>query len=54
MNIPQHISPPLPQHLQLPKSASSAAQIQPRLSGAYSATLTALPCQKWAKQTKAI
>ena len=35
---------------ELPKSADSAAQIQPRLSGAYSATLTALHCQIWVKQ----
>ena len=40
--------------LQLLKSASSAAQIQPRLSGAYSATLTALPCQLWVKVGEAI
>ena len=39
--------PMLPQRLQLPKSAYSAAQIQQGPSGAYSAILTALPRQIW-------
>ena len=49
VNIPSHIFPATSTLLQLPKSAGSAAQIQPRLSGAYSATLTTLPCQIWVK-----
>ena len=49
VNIPSHIFPCSSTLLQLPKSAGSAAQIQPRLSGAYSATLTALLCQIWVK-----
>ena len=44
MNIASHIFPTTSSLLQLPKSDGSAAQIQPKLSGAYSAALTPLPC----------
>ena len=49
VNIPSHIFPCYLNTLTTPQICWVCCPSQPRLSGAYSATLTAPPCQIWVK-----